>query len=96
MELTKFDLKPCSTPLTGFAGDTTITIGTIMLSVCVGQVTTMVNFLVVDEPAIYNIILGGPWLYAMRAIPSPMPEITRTRRSHHDQRKSTSHTNMLH
>ena len=33
-------------------------------------VTKIVEFFVVDRPASYNAIVGTPWLYSMRAIPS--------------------------
>ena len=58
-------------PLTGFNGDTTMTIGTIQLPVQAAGVTRIVDFSVADHPAIYNVILGTPWLNAMRAVPSP-------------------------
>ncbi|KAF3526516.1 hypothetical protein F2Q69_00046024 [Brassica cretica] len=32
--------------------------------------TRVTGFLVVDRPASYNVIMGTPWLNAMRAIPS--------------------------
>ena len=34
------------------------------------EVTKIVNFAVVDHPAIYNMIMGNPWLNAMKFVPS--------------------------
>ncbi|XP_024006401.1 uncharacterized protein LOC112082919 [Eutrema salsugineum] len=70
MDLHGVEMKPTHTPLTGFAGDTITSIGTIKLSVYVGRVTKIVKFTVVDRPAIYNIILGTPWLHSMKAVTS--------------------------
>ncbi|XP_024009914.1 uncharacterized protein LOC112085125 [Eutrema salsugineum] len=70
MDLHGVEMKPTLTPLTGFAGDTITSIGTIKLPVYVGRVTKIVKFTVIDRPAIYNIILGTPWLHSMKAVTS--------------------------
>ncbi|XP_024010395.1 uncharacterized protein LOC112085419 [Eutrema salsugineum] len=57
-------------PLTGFSGETTITIGTNRLPVVAGGVTRIVEFCVTNHLAIYNVIMRTPWIYAMRAVPS--------------------------
>ncbi|XP_024010031.1 uncharacterized protein LOC112085187 [Eutrema salsugineum] len=44
--------------------------GTIRLPVVAGGVTRIVKFCVTDYPAIYNVIMGTPWINAMRAVPS--------------------------
>ncbi|CAA7024975.1 unnamed protein product [Microthlaspi erraticum] len=46
MELQDCRIKPKKKPLTGFSGDTTMTVGTIKLAVRVGQVTKIVKFVV--------------------------------------------------
>ncbi|XP_024016338.1 uncharacterized protein LOC112089815 [Eutrema salsugineum] len=57
-------------PITGFSRETTMTMGTIRLPVVAGGVTRIVEFCVTDHPAIYNVIMGTPWINAMRAVPS--------------------------
>ena len=34
------------------------------------EVTKIVDFAVVDNPAIYNMIMGTPWINAMKAVSS--------------------------
>ncbi|CAA7016767.1 unnamed protein product [Microthlaspi erraticum] len=36
----------------------------------VGQVTKIVKFVVVDKPAIYNAIMGTPWIHSLKAVAS--------------------------
>ncbi|KAG7593593.1 Copper amine oxidase N-terminal [Arabidopsis thaliana x Arabidopsis arenosa] len=57
-------------PITGFDGDTVMTVGTIMLPIYVGGTMHFFNFAVVDKPIVYNVILGTPWLYKMKAVAS--------------------------
>ncbi|XP_057972841.1 uncharacterized protein LOC131160992 [Malania oleifera] len=74
MKIGKERLKPVSTPLVGFGGDTVHPLGTITLPVTIGttlqQVTTLIEFLVVDRPSVYNVILGRPFLNAVRVVTS--------------------------
>ncbi|XP_057954118.1 uncharacterized protein LOC131148434 [Malania oleifera] len=74
MKIGKERLKPVSTPLVGFSGDVVHPLGTITLPVTMGmtpqQITTLTEFLVVNCPSVYNIILGHPLLNAVRAVTS--------------------------
>ncbi|KFK34321.1 hypothetical protein AALP_AA5G129800 [Arabis alpina] len=73
LERMKIDLstiKGRPKPITGFSGEATMTMGTIRLSVQAGNIKKMVDFTVSDHPAIYNMIMGTPWLNLMRVVPS--------------------------
>ncbi|CAN6933850.1 unnamed protein product [Brassica oleracea] len=70
MDVKDYELKTCKRPLTSFAGDTTMTIGTVKLPVYVAGITKIVKFVVIESPAIYNAILGTPWIHSMKAVPS--------------------------
>ncbi|XP_010424254.1 PREDICTED: uncharacterized protein LOC104709313 [Camelina sativa] len=56
--------------LTGFDGDTIMTVGTITLPIYVGGTMHCFNFAIVDKPIVYNVILGTPWLHKMRVVAS--------------------------
>ena len=56
--------------LSGFNDATTLSIGDIVFSVKVGQVTQQVLFSMVEDLGPYNAILGRAWLHAMKAVPS--------------------------
>lgn len=47
-----------------------MTIGTIKLPLYIGGITELLKFVVLDESAIYNVILEMPWIYIMKAVPS--------------------------
>ncbi|XP_057981172.1 uncharacterized protein LOC131166602 [Malania oleifera] len=74
MKISKELLKSISTPLVGFGGDIVHPVGMLALSVTIGttpqQITSLKDFLVVDRPSVYNIILGHPSLNAAPAITS--------------------------
>ena len=74
MGLERSQLKPYTTPLHGFAEGSVVPEGVIELTVSFGKsptkVTTMVNFIVVDQPSSYNVVLGRPTLYALKATTS--------------------------
>ena len=64
MKLDKKRIRPFTSPLVSFTGDRIVLRGIVTLTVIVGmyptQVTKEVDFLIVNYPLTYNIILGRP------------------------------------
>ena len=56
--------------LSRFNGETTVTMGDIVLPVKAGSVVQQVLFYVVEDLGPYNSIVGRAWLDAMKAMPS--------------------------
>ena len=67
-------LRPFNSPLVSFSRDKIYPKGIVTLSVTAGthseQVTIQVDFLIVDCPSSYNIILGRPTLNRLKAVTS--------------------------
>uniref|UniRef100_A0A2N9F216 Uncharacterized protein n=1 Tax=Fagus sylvatica TaxID=28930 RepID=A0A2N9F216_FAGSY len=65
MRIGKDQLRPIETPLVGFAGTSVYPLGIISLQIIAGtypkQATKRVEFLVVDCPSAYNVIIGRPY-----------------------------------
>ena len=55
--------------LFGFNGDTTTSLGDVMLPIQADLVTLSMRFLVVDDLSPYNAIMGRAWLHKMKVIP---------------------------
>jgi hypothetical protein len=74
MRIDKNQLRPIETPLVGFAGTSVYPLGIITLQLIAGtypkQATKKVDFLVVDCPSAYNVIIGRPTLNRLRAVTS--------------------------
>ncbi|XP_048633107.1 uncharacterized protein LOC125607255 [Brassica napus] len=70
MEIDLSTITDDPSPVVGLSGNITMTLGSIDLSVKAGSITKTVEFLVVDGPTAYNVIVGTPWLNSMREIPS--------------------------
>ena len=49
--------------------------GDITLLVYARGVNLYMNFVVLDSPSTYNVILGRPWIHEMRAVPSTFHQI---------------------
>ena len=67
-------LEPVSTHLRGFSGEKVLPLGSIQLVLTLGdplcQATSTARFLVVDAPSACNMLLGRPFLNAIKSIPS--------------------------
>lgn len=74
MKIHRHELQSVHAPLYGFTSDAIHPVNSITLPLIVGdaphQATVMVNFLVVDYPSAYNIILGRTTLNNLHAITS--------------------------
>ena len=74
MKIDKDQLRPIETPLVGFAGTSIYPLGMVTLQLVASthpkQAMMKVNFLVVDCPSAYNVIIGRPTLNRLRAITS--------------------------
>ncbi|KAL5861476.1 hypothetical protein ACOSQ4_002772 [Xanthoceras sorbifolium] len=88
-------LNSCTSLLYGFTGDFVMPMGTIILPVILGQppaqIKWLTEFLVVDTPSAYNIILGRPFLVRTKSVVSiyhhvlKFPVGDRVRVTHGDQ-----------
>ena len=67
-------LEPVNAYLRGFLGERVLPFGSVQLVLTLGdppcQATTTVRFLIVDAPSVYNMLLGRPFLNAIRVVPS--------------------------
>ncbi|XP_024016831.1 uncharacterized protein LOC112090237 [Eutrema salsugineum] len=70
LELASDRIEPFIEPITGFDGERCMTVGMVNIPIYVGGVAKIIQFLILDKPAIYNAILGTPWLHAMKAVAS--------------------------
>ncbi|KAG7527760.1 hypothetical protein ISN44_Un269g000010, partial [Arabidopsis suecica] len=70
MGISRADIVGPPTPLVAFTSESAMSLGTIKLPVLAKNVSKIVDFVVFDKPAAYNIILGTPWIYQMKAVPS--------------------------
>ncbi|XXG90552.1 hypothetical protein AAC387_Pa12g2288 [Persea americana] len=68
LKLKDEDLQTARTPLVGFSSKPVYPKGKIFLRVQVGGASRQVDFLVVDVPFLYNVIMGRTWLHGMKAV----------------------------
>ena len=74
MKLDKGRIWPFTSPLVSFTGDRIILRSIVTLTIIAGtypeQVTKEIDFLIVNCPSTYNIILGRPTLNKLRVVTS--------------------------
>ena len=74
MGIEREKLEPVNAHLLGFSREKVLPLGSEQLVLTLRdppyQATTMIKFLIVDAPSTYNMLLGKPFLNAIRAIPS--------------------------
>ena len=67
-------LEPVSAHLLGFSGEKVLPLVSTQLVLTLGnplcQATIAVKFLIIDAPSVYNMLLGRPFLNALRAVSS--------------------------
>ncbi|GMP72477.1 hypothetical protein CsSME_00030506 [Camellia sinensis var. sinensis] len=71
------NLEQSSNPMVGFNGTPTWPLGATSVEVQAGTKKIRTEFMVIDTPSPYNIILGRPWLHAMGAVPSTLHQLLR-------------------
>ncbi|KAH7842802.1 hypothetical protein Vadar_009401 [Vaccinium darrowii] len=69
MELPPSSLKKCLVPLVDFSAQIIWPMGKVTLPVRAGSVVLKTDFLVVDLPSSYNVIMRRTWMHKMKAIP---------------------------
>ena len=70
MGISRADVVVPPSPLLAFTSESGMSLRTIKLPVLAGKILKIVDFVVFDKQAAYNIILGTPWIYQMKAVPS--------------------------
>ncbi|XP_042415453.1 uncharacterized protein LOC122004668 [Zingiber officinale] len=72
LQINGAELLPMTTPLYGFTSNEVLPVGQTRLAISLGeellQRTRTTNFIVVDAPSAYNVILGRPTLNKFRAV----------------------------
>ncbi|KAL1226414.1 hypothetical protein V5N11_023001 [Cardamine amara subsp. amara] len=57
-------------PLIAFTSETSMSLGTIKLPMLAEGVSKIIEFTFFYWPTAYNVILGTPWIYQMKYVPS--------------------------
>ncbi|XP_024004042.1 uncharacterized protein LOC112081519 [Eutrema salsugineum] len=70
LDLSSDRIEPFIEPLTGFDGDRCMTVGMVNIPIYLSGIAKIIQFLILDKPAIFNAILSTPWLHAMKAVAS--------------------------
>lgn len=72
MGIGRAKLEKSNSALIRFDGKETSSFNSIKFSVTTGGITQLTTFLVIDSTLAYNAILGIPWIYAIKVVPSTL------------------------
>ncbi|KAG7529614.1 Ribonuclease H domain, partial [Arabidopsis suecica] len=75
MGISRADVVGPPSPLVAFTSKSAMSLRTIKLPVLAGKMSKIVDFFVFEKPAAYNIILGTPWIYQMKAVDDVVVEV---------------------
>ncbi|XP_028095465.1 uncharacterized protein LOC114295431 [Camellia sinensis] len=75
--LSEQHLTSAVAPMVGFNSQPEWPLGRIVLPVVAGTKTLQIEFLVINTPSPYNVILGRPWIQQMEAVPSTYHQLIR-------------------
>jgi hypothetical protein len=66
------ELASFTSPIFGFSGEPTVSLGKTVLPVLASPINLRTEFIVVKASSPYNAIMGRDWLHRMREIPSTL------------------------
>ncbi|GFZ09869.1 hypothetical protein Acr_21g0004680 [Actinidia rufa] len=72
LKIPQDQLKPARAPLVGFNAQAHWPLGTVSLKTRAGSQELMTEFVVVDIPSPYNVIVGRDWLHRMKGVASTL------------------------
>ncbi|XP_070047135.1 uncharacterized protein [Nicotiana tomentosiformis] len=75
MKINTDRIRPSNVRIRAFDRSTRDTIGEINLTMMIGIVDFEIVFQVVDMETSYNFLLGRPWIYTARAVPSTLHQM---------------------
>ena len=97
MGIDKTEIVLWTQTLVGFNGDSTNTLGEIVLFVFAKIINKQTGFNVIDCKSAYNAILGRPWIHDMNVVPSTYQdyEISNSLGNIRDHKRTKGSTRML-
>ncbi|XP_070020496.1 uncharacterized protein [Nicotiana sylvestris] len=72
MKINTYRIRPSNVHIRAFDGSTRDTIGEINLTMTIGPVDFEIVLQVADMVTSYNFLLGRPWIYMARVVPSTL------------------------
>lgn len=78
MGVYEYDIMEKEIPLIGLNSSMTYTLGTIKFPVMAKRTIMMENFVVVDSPLHYKLIVGRLWMHKTRVVPSNYHQVIKS------------------